>query len=168
LIGTVESWHWELSRVTGVPRVSTWSHNPGSTAVWTSVHILKLNFVVAMINDQVIESPASSQLMDIFGAMLPFGFDTLPLVAKTLSRSAFQSLQMANVMGIFFGAVLLLAQTKFWLLTLCVFPFVATSRQLVYSTVFSQIGEVFGFANYGMLLGLISGLSNSIVATNVK
>jgi hypothetical protein len=88
--------------------------------------------------------------------MLPFGFVALPLVARTLSRSTFQALQMANVVGIFYGAVLLLAPTNFWLLTLCVFPFVATSRQLVYSTVFSQIGEVFGFANYGMLLGLIN------------
>ena len=35
-----------------------------------------------------------------------------------------------------------------------VFPAVATSRQLVYSTVFHQTGELFGFENYGVLLGL--------------
>jgi hypothetical protein len=37
---------------------------------------------------------------------------------------------------------------------LIVFTSVATSRQLVYSTVFHQVGELFGFCNYGVLLGL--------------
>jgi hypothetical protein len=37
---------------------------------------------------------------------------------------------------------------------LIVFTSVATSRQLVYSTVFHQTGELFGFRNYGVLLGL--------------
>ena len=44
-----------------------------------------------------------------------------------------------------------------------VFVAVATSRQLVYSTVFHQVGELFGFKHYGTLLGLanvvVSGLS---------
>ena len=41
-----------------------------------------------------------------------------------------------------------------WYLVGIVFPAVATSRQLVYSTVFHQTGELFGFENYGVLLGL--------------
>jgi hypothetical protein len=43
---------------------------------------------------------------------------------------------------------------KAWYLVGVVFPAVATSRQLVYSTVFHQVGEIFGFTNYGVLLGL--------------
>jgi hypothetical protein len=64
------------------------------------------------------------------------------------------SLQAANSVGILYGAILAFLPTSPLLLTCLVFPAVATSRQLVYSTVFHQIGEVFGFANYGVLLGL--------------
>jgi hypothetical protein len=37
---------------------------------------------------------------------------------------------------------------------------VATSRQLVYSTLFHTIGQVFGFANYGVLLGLTNAIAS--------
>lgn len=43
-----------------------------------------------------------------------------------------------------------------------VFPAVATSRQLVYSTVFHQTGELFGFENYGVLLGLTNVVVSAI------
>ena len=127
-----------------------------SLAIWTSIHILKLNFVVATINDQLVDydEDTKSKLMDIFGAMLPFGFIALPIVAKMLSTSPFVALQVANTVGILYGWILLQFSNSFWMLTLGVFPFVATSRQLVYSTVFSQIGDIFGFRNYGILLGL--------------
>ena len=44
-------------------------------AAWVSVHILKLNFVVATVNDQIdrgFDSSTSDTLIRIFGAMLPF------------------------------------------------------------------------------------------------
>lgn len=43
-----------------------------------------------------------------------------------------------------------------------VFPAVATSRQLVYSTVFHQTGELFGFENYGVLLGLTNVVVSAV------
>lgn len=143
-------------------------HSPFWTlAIWTAVHILKLNFVVASINDQLDKGSLipeeRDRLIDVFGVMLPFGFVILPVVAYLLQKMPSQAFQLANVMGVAYGAIMLWFPSNKWLLSLVVFPSVATCRQLVYSTVFHQIGEVFGFANYGTLLGLInvmvSGLS---------
>jgi MFS family permease len=127
-----------------------------SLATWVSIHILKLNFVVATLNDQLNEAfvpEEADSLIGIFGAMLPFGFVVLPVIARLLETPMW-SLQAANSVGILYGAILAFLPTSPLLLTCLVFPAVATSRQLVYSTVFHQIGEVFGFANYGVLLGL--------------
>jgi MFS family permease len=137
-----------------------------SLSFWASVHILKLNFIVATINDQLaihVAPNVAKHLIDIFGAMLPFGFVVLPIVASLLDRSTTLTLQLANVVGLIYGAVMVFFPGNTLLQTMLVFPSVATSRQLVFSTLFHQVGELFGFANYGTLLGLInlcvSGLS---------
>lgn len=128
-----------------------------SLAIWVSIHILKLNFIVATINDQLLvqeDGDAAEQLIDVFGAMLPFGCVVLPLVAYVLDRSALYSFQLANAVGFLYGGILVWFPSNKILQTCLVFPAVATSRQMVYSTVFHQVGQVFGFANYGVLLGL--------------
>ena len=128
-------------------------------ALWVSVHILKLNFVVATINDQLdfaMNHELASLLIAIFGAMLPFGFVVLPAVAYMLSRSSLLCFQAANVVGVLYGLVLTFFPGVASYQVLVVFVAVATSRQLVYSTVFHQTGELFGFRNYGVLLGLVN------------
>ena len=127
--------------------------------LWVSVHILKLNFVVATINDQLdfaMSHDMANTLIAIFGAMLPFGFVVLPAVAYMLSRSSLLCFQIANVVGVLYGLVLTFFPGVASYQVLVVFVAVATSRQLVYSTVFHQTGELFGFRNYGVLLGLIN------------
>ncbi|CAB9500175.1 transmembrane transport [Seminavis robusta] len=136
-----------------------------SLATWVSIHILKLNFVVATINDQLedrVDPEVAAHLIDVFGAMLPFGFVVLPIVATFLDKSATLALQMANIVGMLYGAVMVFAPGSRWLQTLVVFPAVACSRQLVYSTVFHQVGQLFGFANYGTLLGLCNLLVSTV------
>ena len=128
-------------------------------AFWVSVHILKLNFVVATINDQLsyamVDTPETSDmLITIFGAVLPFGFVILPLVAYLLAKSTMACFQLANVVGLVYGAVLTFFPGVASYQIFIVFTSVAVSRQLVYSTVFHQTGELFGYANYGVLLGL--------------
>lgn len=155
-------------------------------AIWVALHILKLNFVVATINDQLLssfhvsssstplslndesDSPLLSSassilsldakivptLINIFGAMLPFGFVIMPLTAYLLQTNPLSSFQMANIFGIVYGGILTWAPRNTFLLSCVAFPMVATSRQLVYSTVFHQIGALFGFMNFGVLLGL--------------
>lgn len=131
-------------------------------AFWVAVHILKLNFVVATINNQLDYAMADSDtnltntLISIFGAMLPFGFVVLPLVAYLLGSSTLICFQLANVVGVLYGAVLTFTPGVASFQILVVFSSVATSRQLVYSTVFHQTGEIFGFRNYGVILGLIN------------
>lgn len=128
-------------------------------ALWVAVHILKLNFVVATINDQLdfaMNTDMANLLIAIFGAMLPFGFVVLPAVAYMLSRSSLLCFQAANVVGVLYGLVLTFFPGVASYQVLVVFVSVATSRQLVYSTVFHQTGELFGFKNYGVLLGLIN------------
>jgi len=123
-------------------------------ALWVSVHILKLNFVVATINDQLDyameDNPRlADTLISIFGAMLPFGFVVLPVVAYLLGRgSTLACFQLANAVGLLYGAVLTWAPGVASFQILVVFLSVATSRQLVYSTVFHQTGELLGFRNY--------------------
>lgn len=141
-----------------------WHPSFWTLAIWVSVHILKLNFVVATLNDQLNDTVGEDQaesLINIFGAMLPFGFVALPLVAWLLNKSTIWVIQLANLVGLLYGAILVWFPSSVGLLSLAVFPAVATSRQMVYSTVFHQIGAAFGFANYGVLLGLTNILVSS-------
>ena len=83
-------------------------------AAWVAIHILKLNFVVATINDQLdqqLEAGALPEsqvdtLISLFGAMLPFGFVVLPIVAYLLNRSVMFCFQVATTVGVLYGAVL--------------------------------------------------------------
>jgi hypothetical protein len=134
-------------------------------SIWVAIHILKLNFVVATINDQLdfaMPPDLANLLITIFGAMLPFGFVVLPAVAYMLSRSSFLCFQVANVVGVLYGLVLTFFPGVASYDIFIVFVAVATSRQLVYSTVFHQTGELFGFRNYGVLLGLINVVVSSV------
>lgn len=131
---------------------------------WVAIHILKLNFVVATINDQLDDSMdqrTADILINIFGAMLPFGFVVLPLVALGLAKSTMACFQAANTIGVLYGLVLTFFPHQAWYQVLIVFSSVAMSRQLVYSTVFHQTGEIFGFKNYGILLGLTNIIVSS-------
>lgn len=126
-------------------------------AFWVSVHILKLNFVVATINDQLNDAmnmDDAQSLIGTFGAMLPFGFVILPVIAWLLQKSTVWAFQLTNIFGLVYGLILVYFASTPWLLKWVVFPVIATSRQMVYSTIFHQIGVTFGFANYGVLLGL--------------
>jgi MFS family permease len=132
-------------------------------ATWVSIHIYKLNFIVATINDQLMrhfDKETANQLINILGAMLPFGFVVLPIVATMLHTQPMVALQVANVVGFIYGGVMTYLPQMYWLQILVVFPAVATSRQLVYSTLFHTIGQVFGFANYGVLLGLTNAIAS--------
>jgi hypothetical protein len=110
-----------------------------------------------------MDQTTADMLIGIFSAMLPFGFVVLPLVAFGLANSTMACFQAANVVGVLYGLVLTFFPDQAWYQVLIVFTAVATSRQLVYSTVFHQTGELFGFKNYGILLGLtniiVSGAS---------
>ena len=135
-------------------------------ATWVAVHILKLNFVVASINDQLSYSlqddNIESILITIFGSMLPFGFVVLPVVATMLARSTITCFQIANVIGVAYGSVLVFVPDQPWLLVIIVFSSVAMSRQVVYSAVFHQTGVLFGFSNYGVLLGLTNVIVSAV------
>jgi hypothetical protein len=61
---------------------------------------------------------------------------------------------LTNIFGLVYGLILVYFASIPGLLKWVVFPVIATSRQMVYSTIFHQIGVTFGFANYGVLLGL--------------
>ena len=129
--------------------------------LFTSIHILKLNFVVSSINDQLNyafsgDEDSVDDLVAVFGIMLPFGFVILPFTAYLLQRGAVDAMQVANCLAVAYTYSLALHPTNF-LWQICVtFPLVAVSRQLVYSTVFYMVGEYFGFRNYGVILGLIN------------
>lgn len=127
------------------------------------IHIYKLNYIVATINDQLkrhYDLETANHLIDILGAMLPFGFVVLPIVATMLHTQPMVALQVANVVGFLYGGVMTYLPQVYWLQILVIFPAVATSRQLVYSTLFHTIGKVFGFANYGVLLGLTNAIAS--------
>ena len=124
-------------------------------SLFTAIHILKLNFVVSSVDEQLHmafrESTAESLLWN-FGWMLPLGFVIMPVASYLLERSPLHAFQLANVMGISYAVALQWGGPKVQLFV--TFPLVATSRQLVYSTVFHQIAALFGFSHYGILLGL--------------
>ena len=129
--------------------------------LFTSIHILKLNFVVSSINDQLNyafrgDEDSVDDFVAVFGIMLPFGFVILPFTAYLLQRGTVDAMLVANCFAVVYTCSLALHPTSF-LWQICVtFPLVAVSRQLVYSTVFYMVGEYFGFRNYGVILGLIN------------
>lgn len=134
-----------------------------SIATWVGIHIYKLNYIVATINDQLkrhYTPETADELINILGIMLPFGFVVLPIVATMLHKRPMLALQVANTVGCLYGAVMTYLPHVYWLQILVIFPAVATSRQLVYSTLFHTIGQVFGFANYGVLLGLTNAIAS--------
>ena len=135
--------------------------------LFTSTHILKLNFIVSSINDQLLyafhgEEDIVTSVVAMFGVMLPFGFVILPFTAYLLRRSPVDAMQVANCFAVIYTACLALRPTDFWLQVVVTFPLVAVSRQLVYSTVFFMVGEYFGFKNYGVILGLINIIVSAI------
>jgi len=156
----------EKSLLVDAPLPTVLSHKPFyCLAMWVSVHILKLNFVVASINDQLdlnMPPDQANLLIRVFGAILPFGFVALPIVALLLSKSTIWCFQVANTVGVLYGAVLVFFPNQALYQVLIVFTSVATSRQLVYSTVFHQTGELFGFRNYGVLLGLTNVVVSAV------
>jgi len=137
-------------------------------ACWVGIHILKLNFVVATINDQLLSNFSTKDFsgsrtinmdliqteINLFGSMLPFGFVIMPLTAYFLQRKPIYAFQLANLFGLIYGVIMTFRPQDRFLMSFVTFPMVATSRQLVYSTVFHQIGAVFGFQNFGVLLGM--------------
>jgi MFS family permease len=157
-----------INKLKDAPLSVVLTHGPFyCLASWVAIHILKLNFVVATINDQLQYSlhdrpEQITLLINVFGAMLPFGFVVLPGVAYFLSRSTLTCFQIANTVGLLYGAVLAFFPDQASCLILVVFSSVATSRQLVYSTVFHQTGELFGFKNYGVLLGLTNVVVSAV------
>ncbi|VEU34474.1 unnamed protein product [Pseudo-nitzschia multistriata] len=126
-------------------------------ATWVGIHIFQLNFVVATINDQLERwhgPKGTERLIQIFGTILPFGFLVLPIVARILHTDPTVALQVVNLIGLLFGAIMALLPGSYWLQILVVFPAVAVSRQMVYSTLFHTIGRVFGYKHYGVIFGL--------------
>jgi hypothetical protein len=129
-----------------------------------AIHILKLNVIVASIDDQLDHAFPDTQegddtvtmLINVFATMLPFGFVNIPLVAHLLENDTGMAFQLANVVGVLYGGVTAFFPANKWLQIFITFVAVTSSRQLVYSTVFHQIGALFGFANYGVLLGVVN------------
>ena len=108
----------ERSQLVNAP-LSTVLRHPAfwALATWAGVHILKLNFVVATINDQLkqnVDKETADHLIDVLGAMLPFGFVALPLVATFLDRAPILAFERANLIGITYGAVLSFAPESAW------------------------------------------------------
>ena len=103
---TSETFHVKPSPLVDAPLQTVLLRPPFyCMALWVSVHILKHNFVVASINDQLDGAMPPEQaklLIHIFGAILPFGFVVLPIVAMLLSRSTIICFQIANTVGILY------------------------------------------------------------------
>ena len=94
-------------------------------------------------------------LIDLLGAILPFGFVVLPIIATLLDKAPIMAFELANMVGIAYGIIITFTPDSKRLQTFIVFPSVACGRQLVYSTLFHQVGAI-GFSNYGVLLGMIN------------
>ena len=135
-------------------------------ALFTSIHILKLNFVVTSINDQLDNAFDSNTTVDtligLFGFLLPLGFVIMPLTAYLLQNDPIWAFQLANILGCIYGIALLVGDLSPLLHVLIIFPLVAVSRQLVYSTVFNEIDDLFGFKNYGTLLGIVNVVVSAV------
>jgi len=110
-----EPWDQKKSSLRDQPLAVILSRPPFfCLATWVGIHILKLNFVVATINDQLmvqlqadkLPEEQADALIQIFGAMLPFGFVVLPMVAYLLNKSVMICFQVATTVGVIYGAVL--------------------------------------------------------------
>jgi len=135
--------------------------------MFTSIHILKLNFIVDSIDEQLLllfssDTATAESLMWTFGWMLPLGFFVMPLSSYLLKHDPIMALQAANIFGIIYGVSINIPVKVVQLVI--TFPLVALSRQLVYSAVFHSIAELFGFINFGVILGLINLMVSALGA----
>ena len=100
---------------------------------FTSIHILKLNFIVSSINDQLLfafhEQEDMVNIVAIFG-IIAFGFVILPFTAYLLRRSPVDAMQVVNYFATIYTACL--ASHRFLFQVVVTFPLVAVSRQLVF------------------------------------
>ena len=131
-------------------------------AVFTALHILKLNFVIATIDQQMdtLLPNDAVQLIWNFGWMLPLGFLIMPVSSYLLQHKGVWAFQLANVFGVIYGLTINVANKHVQLFV--TFPLVALSRQLVYGCVFFTISKVFGYKHFGVTLG-VANLAVSVV-----
>lgn len=131
-------------------------------AAFASIHILKLNFFVSNVNGMTAEqSPRAAQLQNLFNIVLPFGFCVIPLGSWLLKRHTLLFFRTVSVFGIVYGILAVCmaysgSEAIFYLQAVLAFPLVAISRQLVYSGIFYQIANNFGFEHFGKLLGTVN------------
>lgn len=133
--------------------------------LFTSIHGLKLNFIIVSINAQLTHQyqndSEQSYLLFYFGLILPFGFLFLPVSTWLLNDHREVAFQVANTFGLIYGITLMFNVP--YLQIFVAFPMVSVSRQLVYSTVFQEVASSYGFQYFGTLMGIINIIAGIIV-----
>lgn len=117
-----------------------------------AVGILRLNFVVLSIDDQLeflFEKRQAADLITIFSILLPMGGLAAPLTSFLLSNFQRWSYRVNLGLSFVYGLCLIFANVYVQLLGFCV---ISVSRQLTYSIVFCLTLTFFGQKHLGKLL----------------
>lgn len=89
-----------------------------------------------------------------FSALLPCGFLALPFIGWLLTRQPVAaSFVLVDVLGVAYS---LLLATRESALHIVAFVLVAVSQQCLYSTYFASVASLFGFRDYGKIVGVVN------------
>jgi len=132
-----------------------------------SITMLSINFYIATVNEQVylVDPDDISKLVNTFTAILPLGgIVYAPVVGMVADR-----LSMISSWLILWAAMLTFAGLNFAYaaegsaaLAYAAFAVFAFCRPLLYTMAAAFIGQVFGFANFGKLYGLVFTVAGAV------
>jgi len=117
-----------------------------------AIGILRLNFVVLSIDDQLqglFDERRAADLIMIFSILLPMGGLAAPLTASLLSNYQNRAYRVNLGLSFIYGLCLISSNVYIQLLGFCI---ISVSRQLTYSIVFSLTLAFFGQKHLGKLL----------------
>ncbi|KAK3272424.1 hypothetical protein CYMTET_19278 [Cymbomonas tetramitiformis] len=132
-------------------------------AVFTSLHVLRLNFIVGTINTQLAHQMSDNRANSfetVFSLLLPLGGVSAPLTAWLLGNYQSAAYHVCTVFGVAYGLGL-----TYWssdslpgsmVVLYSTFGCVAVGRQLVYSIVFANTPSLFGYEHLGKLLAAVN------------
>eukprot|EP01134_Creolimax_fragrantissima_P004112 CFRG4112T1 len=134
-------------------------------ALFTTIHMLRLNFYIATVEEQLRElaDPGDvHQLVDIFNVILPIGgIVTIPVVCYLLDhQGSIFTFNCLSVAMVIFGVTSMIPGYWVHIFSFCLF---VITRTCLYASISDFAGRMFGFKTFGITYGMlmmIGGLGN--------
>jgi len=126
--------------------------------IWMAVSLFWANFYIGTVVEQMYtrsgdNPPLTRWYTNIFNLSLPLGVLGIPTFGRIADKKGFTwSIIATTILAIMFSGLNLLSSLPVQILTFFAYAFF---RTFLFSLMFSYVAAEFGFANFGVLTGLI-------------